>query len=62
MSNTAGSGLGEDGTIPDSDDGLAVGHVPDGSNFNHEEDPNGTPESPTAELDDEPTDDRPASH
>ena len=29
--------LGTDGTIPNSEDGLAVGHVPDGSHFNPEE-------------------------
>jgi hypothetical protein len=30
--------LGEDGTIPNSDDGIAVGHTPEASNFNPEED------------------------
>ncbi|RFA08619.1 hypothetical protein B7R54_04775 [Subtercola boreus] len=29
--------LGTDGTIPNSEDGIAVGHVPDGSHFNPEE-------------------------
>lgn len=32
-------GLGENQTIPNSEDGLAVGHDPDASNFNQEEDP-----------------------
>jgi len=30
--------LGTDGTIPNSDDGIAVGHNPEPSNFNPEED------------------------
>lgn len=30
--------LGADGTIPNTDTGIAVGHDPDGSNFNPEED------------------------
>ncbi|MEA9983930.1 MULTISPECIES: hypothetical protein [Subtercola] len=30
--------LGTDGTIPNTDDGLAVGHDPEGSHFNPEED------------------------
>lgn len=34
---TDGPNLGEDGTIPNSDDGIAVGHDPDGSHFNQEE-------------------------
>ncbi|MDF2443317.1 MAG: hypothetical protein JWR01_1520 [Subtercola sp.] len=29
--------IGTDGTIPNSDDGIAVGHDPDGSHFNPEE-------------------------
>lgn len=35
---TDGPELGDDGTIPNSEDGLAVGHDPDGSHFNQEED------------------------
>ena len=31
--------LGTDGTIPNTEDGIAVGHDPDGSHFNPEEDP-----------------------
>lgn len=31
-------GLGTDGTIPNSPDGLAAGHDPNGSHFNPEED------------------------
>ena len=34
-----GPNLGSDGTIPNSDKGIAVGHDPDGSHFNPEEDP-----------------------
>lgn len=30
--------LGEDGTIPNSDKGVAVGHTDEASNFNAEED------------------------
>jgi hypothetical protein len=42
MSDTSGTsgtndGLGEDGTIPESDDGIAV-TLGEGSNFNPEED------------------------
>ncbi|WP_213815495.1 hypothetical protein [Glaciihabitans sp. dw_435] len=33
-----GPNLGKDGTIPNSDDGIAVGHDPEKSNFNPEED------------------------
>jgi len=36
-SNTNDDGLGKDGTIPDSDDGIAV-TLGDDSNFNPEED------------------------
>ncbi|MGO2749644.1 MAG: hypothetical protein ACTIA6_06295 [Pseudoclavibacter sp.] len=32
------NGLGEDGTIPNSDDGVAVGYDPDASTFEPEED------------------------
>ena len=32
------SNLGQDGTIPNSETGIALGHDPDGSNFNQEED------------------------
>ena len=31
------NGLGEDGTIPNSDDGVAVGYDPDASTFEPEE-------------------------
>lgn len=31
-------GLGENQTIPNTEDGIALGHDPDGSNFNQEED------------------------
>ncbi len=31
-------GLGDDGTIPNDDDGLAIGHSDTESNFNQEED------------------------
>ncbi|WP_290803789.1 hypothetical protein [Herbiconiux sp.] len=34
---TDGPNLGKDGTIPNSDTGIAVGHDPDGSHFNQEE-------------------------
>jgi hypothetical protein len=37
--------LGTDGTIPNSDDGIAVGHDPEKSNFNPEEDETSTTES-----------------
>jgi hypothetical protein len=37
MSDTTGDGLGTDGTIPQSDDGIAV-TMGEGSNFNPEED------------------------
>ena len=37
QNGTDGPNLGKDGTIPNSDDGLAVGHDPDGSHFNQEE-------------------------
>lgn len=33
-----GAPLGEDGTIPNSDKGVAVGHTEEASNFNAEED------------------------
>ena len=45
-----GEGLGKDGTIPDDPNGLAAGHVPDGSHFNPEEDPVGTPEKSDDDL------------
>ncbi|MFB2586653.1 hypothetical protein [Herbiconiux liukaitaii] len=32
-----GPNLGGDGTIPNSDTGIALGHDPDGSHFNPEE-------------------------
>lgn len=35
--NMSDKNLGTDGTIPNSDDGIAVGHDPDGSHFNPEE-------------------------
>ncbi|WP_291043187.1 hypothetical protein [Herbiconiux sp.] len=34
---TDGPNLGDDGTIPNSENGIAVGHDPDGSHFNPEE-------------------------
>jgi len=44
--------LGSDGTIPNTDDGIAVGHDPDGSHFNHEEDPDPAGDgSPTKDAD-----------
>ncbi|NQX28284.1 hypothetical protein HQQ81_13125 [Microbacteriaceae bacterium VKM Ac-2854] len=45
------SNLGQDGTIPDSDDGIAVGHVPDGSHFNPEEEGEDTSSLPDGEGD-----------
>lgn len=42
MSNTTDN-LGTDGTIPNNPDGIAVGHDPDGSHFNSEEDDTTTP-------------------
>ncbi|WP_066039303.1 hypothetical protein [Herbiconiux solani] len=42
---TDGPNLGSDGTIPNSDTGIAVGHDPDGSHFNPEEDPDPAPEA-----------------
>jgi hypothetical protein len=54
---TDGQGLGKDGTIPDSPDGIAVGHDPDGSHFNPEEDTDeadgsdGAPTAPAAGSD-----------
>lgn len=47
------SNLGQDGTIPDSDDGIAVGHVPDGSHFNPEEEGEDTSSLPEDEGDSE---------
>ncbi|RFA16141.1 hypothetical protein B7R22_04220 [Subtercola boreus] len=63
--------IGTGGTIPNSDDGLAVGHVPDGSHFNPEEEsgPATTPASTAGEESGSYTDtegddreDRPAEH
>jgi hypothetical protein len=45
---TDGPDLGKDGTIPNTDDGIALGHDPDGSHFNPEED---TDENASAEGD-----------
>ncbi|WP_440710615.1 hypothetical protein [Herbiconiux sp. YIM B11900] len=64
---TDGQGLGKDGTIPDSPDGIAVGHDPDGSHFNPEEDTDGAddadsdgaPTSPAAGSDSTSGDDDP---
>ncbi|ARJ06738.1 hypothetical protein DVJ78_03930 [Humibacter sp. BT305] len=47
-----GDGLGKDGTIPDDPNGLAAGHVPDGSHFNHEEDTQGVADGSADEGDD----------
>ena len=41
------NGLGSDGTIPNSPDGLAVGHDPNGSHFNPEEDDTTTTDATT---------------
>lgn len=62
--HTDGQGLGKDGTIPDSPDGIAVGHDPDGSHFNPEEDTDepddgGAPTAPAAGSDSTSGDDDP---
>ncbi|WP_165909186.1 MULTISPECIES: hypothetical protein [unclassified Rathayibacter] len=44
-------GLGTDGTIPNSPDGLAVGYDPNGSHFNPEEDATTTPDGDTGDTD-----------
>jgi hypothetical protein len=40
--NTPNDNLGTDGTIPNTEDGIAVGHDPDGSHFNPEEEDAGS--------------------
>ncbi|MCU1543148.1 MAG: hypothetical protein JWM50_1013 [Microbacteriaceae bacterium] len=52
MSDTKDDGLGTDGTIPASDDGIAVS-LGDGSNFNPEEDEE-SEAVPTSEAGGEP--------
>jgi hypothetical protein len=52
MSDTKDDGLGTDGTIPESDDGIAV-TLGEGSNFNPEEDEE-SDAGPTTEAGDEP--------
>lgn len=62
---TDGPGLGTDGTIPDSENGIALGHDPDGSHFNPEEDTDedadadGAPTAPAAGSDSSTGDDDP---
>jgi hypothetical protein len=52
MSDTSNDGLGKDGTIPESDDGIAV-TLGEGSNFNAEEDEESDAD-PTTEASGEP--------
>ncbi|MCJ1688571.1 hypothetical protein [Rathayibacter sp. VKM Ac-2927] len=55
MSDTTDN-LGTDGTIPNTPDGIAVGHDPNGSHFNPEEDDATTPEVTAALPDGSGTD------
>ena len=52
MSDTKNDGLGTDGTIPESDDGIAVS-LGEGSNFNPEEDEE-SDSGPTTQASGEP--------